>query len=228
VAEPALASTAWPLYAAARAAVDPAPAAMAEQADAQPLGRALAQLHGVFVLAENRHGLVLVDAHAAHERVLYERLKRQLAAGTIAAQQLLVPQLVHVGAAGADRLEMQGEELARLGLPMDRAGPETMAVRGLPVLLLKADLESLLASLCDEQREGQTHLDEVLDAQHRVLANIACRGAIKANRRLNLAEMDALLRDMESTELAGQCNHGRPTWVQVAATDLDRLFLRGR
>ncbi|MBL6748964.1 MAG: DNA mismatch repair endonuclease MutL [Nevskia sp.] len=225
---PSLAATAWPLYAAARDQAAPAADAAPGEAEAQPLGRALAQLHGVFVLAENRQGLVLVDAHAAHERVIYERLKRDLAAGPIAAQTLLVPQLARIGEAGAERLEAQREQLAGLGLLIDRAGPETVAVRGLPALLLKADIESLLNALCGEGREDEAHFGEVLDAQHRVLANVACRGAIKANRRLSLAEMDALLRDMESTELAGQCNHGRPTWVQVAAGELDRLFLRGR
>jgi DNA mismatch repair protein MutL len=240
VAEPApsLGSTAWPLYAAARqapaspadtaAAAEPAEEHPQEQPPEHPLGRALGQLHGVFVLAENRQGLVLVDAHAAHERILYERLKRELDAGAIAAQALLVPQQVRVGQAGAELLELRREQLARTGLLIDRAGPGSVAVRGLPALLLKADIESLLVALCDERRDDHAHFGEVLDAQHRVLANVACRGAIKANRRLSLAEMDALLRDMESTELAGQCNHGRPTWVQVAAADLDRLFLRGR
>jgi len=220
---PDLASTAWPLYAQARAqAPAEAGAAMAEQ----PLGRALAQLHGVFVLAENRHGLVLVDAHAAHERVLYERFKRQLADGGIPSQALLVPEVLRLGEAEADELERRREELSRLGLVIDRAGPESVAVRALPPLLGKTDLGALLRSLYNA--ESESHIDEVLDAQHRILADLACRGAIKANRRLSLPEMDALLRDMETTERSGQCNHGRPTWVQVGAEDLDRLFLRGR
>ncbi|MBV8062385.1 MAG: DNA mismatch repair endonuclease MutL [Nevskia sp.] len=216
---PDVAATAWPLYAQAQAE---AGAAMAEQ----PLGRALAQLHGVFVLAENRHGLVLVDAHAAHERVLYERFKAQLEAGSIPSQALLVPEVLRLGEAEADELERRREELSRLGLVIDRAGPESVAVRALPPLLAKTDLAALLRSLYSA--ESESHIDEVLDAQHRILADMACRSAIKANRRLTLPEMDALLRDMEATERSGQCNHGRPTWVQVGAQDLDRLFLRGR
>ncbi|HWY25938.1 MAG TPA: DNA mismatch repair endonuclease MutL [Nevskia sp.] len=223
VREPArdLASTAWPLYAQAREQ----PAAGSAMAD-QPLGRALAQLHGVFVLAENRQGLVLVDAHAAHERVLYERFKKQLEDGGIPSQALLVPEVLRLGEAEADELEQRREELSRLGLVIDRAGPGSVAVRALPPLLAKTDLGALLRSLYSA--ESDSHIDEVLDAQHRILADMACRSAIKANRRLSLPEMDALLRDMEATERSGQCNHGRPTWVQVGAEDLDRLFLRGR
>lgn len=228
ISEPApttLASTAWPLYAAGAAQ----PAADADVAVAQqPLGRALAQLHGVFILAENRQGLVLVDAHAAHERVLYERYKSQLEAGGIPAQALLVPEPVRVGEAEADQLEAQREELSRLGLVIDRAGPESVTVRALPPLLARTDLGALLRGLCGEGNDSEAHFGEVLDAQHRILADLACRGAIKANRRLTVPEMDALLRDMEATELSGQCNHGRPTWVQIGAEDLDRLFLRGR
>ena len=227
VREPALsvASTAWPLYRSPPAETAAVPeAAVAEQ----PLGRALAQLHGVFVLAENRHGLVLVDAHAAHERVLYERLKQQLEAGGIPSQALLVPELVRVGEAEADQLEAQSAELSRLGLVIDRSGPESVAVRAVPPLLSRTDPAALLRSLAGDDRDSNRHFDDVLDAQHRILADMACRSAIKANRRLTLPEMDALLRDMESTERSGQCNHGRPTWVQVSAADLDRLFLRGR
>jgi DNA mismatch repair protein MutL len=220
---PDVAATAWPLYAQPREPDPPAGAPIAEQ----PLGRALAQLHGVFVLAENRHGLVLVDAHAAHERVLYERFKRQLEeGGTIPSQALLVPEVLRLGEAEADELEQRREELSRLGLVIDRAGPESVAVRALPPLLARTDLGALLRSLYSA--ESESHIDEVLDAQHRILADMACRSAIKANRRLTLPEMDALLRDMEATERSGQCNHGRPTWVQVGAEDLDRLFLRGR
>lgn len=221
---PDVASTAWPLYAQARAA--PQPELEAPVVDEQPLGRALAQLHGVFVLAENRHGLVLVDAHAAHERVLYERYKKQMEQGAIPSQALLVPEVLRLGEAEADELERRREELSRLGLVIDRAGPESVAVRALPPLLAKTDLGALLRALYSA--DSESHIDEVLDAQHRILADLACRSAIKANRRLTLPEMDALLRDMEATERSGQCNHGRPTWVQVGAEDLDRLFLRGR
>jgi DNA mismatch repair protein MutL len=227
--EPAgMAHTAWPLYE-PRAPLA-AQAAPCEQSanDDPPLGRALAQLHGVFILAQNRAGLVVVDAHAAHERVLYERFKRELREGGIPAQALLVPQVVRLGEAEAQRLEQQAEELSRLGLVLDRAGPESVAVRALPPLLAGSDLSALLHALCGEEADSEQHFSEALDAQHRIMADMACRAAIKANRRLTLPEMDALLRDMERSELSGQCNHGRPTWVQVNAEELDRLFLRGR
>lgn len=207
------------------------PSPTAVEADEEyPLGHALAQLHGVFVLAQNNHGLVLVDAHAAHERVLYEKLKRQLAEGGVPAQALLIPELVAMPEDQADALESRREALRPYGFELDRAGPASIAVRAVPPLLAREDLAALLQGLVsDEQRrETQTHLGEALDAQHRVLADVACKAAIKANRRLTIPEMNALLRDMEHTELAGQCNHGRPTWVQVGTADLDRLFLRGR
>ena len=196
----------------------------------QPLGQALAQLQGIFILAQNAQGLVLVDAHAAHERVLYERFKRQLAEGGIASQQLLVPELVALHEDEADALEARRAELLRMGVELDRNGPASVAVRALPPLLGRQDIAAFVRGLVrDEQaRENDSHLGEVLDAQHRVMANMACRAAIKANHRLTLPEMDQLLRDMEQTEMSGQCNHGRPTWVQVSLQELDRLFLRGR
>jgi DNA mismatch repair protein MutL len=220
----------WPLY--RPASFEPMASAAAEPpaADELPLGRAIAQIRGVFVLAENRHGLVLVDAHAAHERVIYERYKRDLAAGGIASQRLLLPESVTVGEASADALEVQAPELVRFGLLLDRSGPDAMTVRAVPALLIRADLAALLRTLVGGQDEAESaeHFGEALDAQHRILADMACRAAIKANRRLTVPEMDALLRDMEQTPNAGQCNHGRPTWVQIDADGLDRLFLRGR
>ena len=219
----------WPLY---ETSTSDAPAASPPAPDDPPLGRALAQLRGLFVLAENRQGLVLVDAHAAHERVLYERFKRQLADGAIASQALLLPEALRVGEAEADRLEHQADELSRLGLVVDRTGPDAVTVRGVPPLLANTDLAALLRKLCgvgtSDETDSDEHFIEALDAQHRILADMACRAAIKANRRLTLPEMDALLRDMEQTDNAGQCNHGRPTWVQIDADALDRLFLRGR
>jgi DNA mismatch repair protein MutL len=205
----------------------PAPAPM--PAD-QPLGTALAQLAGVFILAQNREGLILVDAHAAHERVLYERFKRQLAEGGVAAQQLLVPEIVQLPEDAADAIEARHEEWRRMGLELDRAGPGAIAVRALPPLLAGTDIAAFVRRLASDEdaRELESHLGEVLDAQHRVMADMACRAAIKAHRRLSLPEMDGLLRDMESTERAGQCNHGRRTWVQIGLDELDRLFLRGR
>lgn len=223
----------WPLYA------KPAEAAPAQSAAPSlsappalppeyPLGRALAQLHGVFILAENRNGLVLVDAHAAHERVLYERFKQQLASGPLPSQTLLTPELVTLDEAAAERVEAQAEALLRLGLAVDRAGPASLAVRARPALLGHTDLAGLIHRIAGEDADSDEHFGEALDAQHRILADMACRAAIKANRRLTPPEMDALLRDMERTDLAGQCNHGRRTWVQVTTAELDRLFLRGR
>ncbi len=201
-----------------------------EDVGTAPLGHAHAQLHGVFVLAQNRDGLVLVDAHAAHERVLYERMKTQIEKGGIPAQSLLMPVSISLHEDEADALEQRRDELYRFGIDIDRAGPASVRVRAVPPLLSVADVEGLIRGLVrdDERRLSQSHFGEALDAQFRVLADVACKAAIKANRRLTLPEMDVLLRDMERTELAGQCNHGRPTWVQFGMQDLDRLFLRGR
>ncbi|SFF30686.1 DNA mismatch repair protein MutL [Fontimonas thermophila] len=207
--------------------VSPTPAGMADE---PPLGHALAQLHGVYILAQNRHGLVLVDAHAAHERVLYERMKRQLDGGGIPAQALLIPQTLTLHEDEADALEARRAALYRCGIEIDRTGPTTVCVRAVPPLLGGDDVAGLIRGLVrdDERHQVAQHFNEVIEAQYRVLADVACKAAIKANRRLTLAEMDALLRDMEATALSGQCNHGRPTWVQVGLRELDRLFLRGR
>nr|WP_157622714.1 DNA mismatch repair endonuclease MutL [Solimonas soli] len=213
----------------------PAAAAMAEtraaaDGDARPLGTPLAQVHGIYILAQNDQGLVLVDAHAAHERVLYERLKQQLADGGVPAQALLVPEVVSLAEDEADALEAQRDTLHAYGFELDRSGPASVLVRAVPPLLARSDIGALLRELVGDEtrRETAAHFGEALDAQHRVLADVACKAAIKAQRRLTLAEMDALLRDMERTELAGQCNHGRPTWMQITVAELDRLFLRGR
>ena len=212
------------------AAADPRPAESAAPQEEYPLGHALAQLQGIYILAQNRQGLVLVDAHAAHERILYERFKRQVADGGIAAQALLIPELVRLHEDEADVIEARAADLAAFGLQIDRTGPDAVTVRAVPPLLARADIAAFVRGLvADEQaRETASHLGEVLDAQHRIMADMACKAAIKANRRLTLPEMDALLRDMERTELAGQCNHGRPTWAQLGMQELDRLFLRGR
>jgi DNA mismatch repair protein MutL len=223
-----ISATGWPLYAAAAGDIAAPDVSDASSAEEQPLGRAIAQLRGVFVLAENRHGLVLVDAHAAHERVVYERLKVQLENGTLPSQALLVPEDIVAGEEEADRIEAQRAELVRFGLVIDRAGPDSLRIRAVPPLLAKTDLAALMRRLAGSHADSDHHFTEALDAQLRILADIACRGAIKANRRLTLPEMDALLRDMERTPNAGQCNHGRPTWVQIDADALDRLFLRGR
>jgi DNA mismatch repair protein MutL len=168
--------------------------------------------------------------HAAHERVLYERMKQSLRAGGIASQALLVPATVSVTEDVADEAERARERLGRLGLELDRSGPSTLTVRAVPPLLAQSDLGALVKSLLGAaaEDESRAHFTEVLDAQERVLANMACRAAVRSGRQLALPEMDALLRDMERTDLAGQCNHGRPTWVQFTHGELDRLFLRGR
>ena len=212
----------------------PAPRELAEarreRADDLPLGHALAQLNGIFILAQNRHGLVLVDMHAAHERVLYERMKQSLREGGIASQALLVPVAVAVPEDVADEAEARREQLRALGLELDRAGPATLAVRAVPPLLAQSDLAALIRSLLGEatEQDSHRHFADVTQAQERVLADMACRAAVRSGRQLTVPEMDALLRDMERTELAGQCNHGRPTWVQFTHDELDRFFLRGR
>ena len=210
-----------------------APPAVAEPAPATgeaPLGRALAQLNGIFILAQNRAGLVLVDMHAAHERVLYERLKRALAQGGVPSQALLVPVPVAVSEDLAEQAEAARERLRALGVEVDRSGPAQITVRAVPPLLAGSDVGALLRALLGEaaEQESLAHFAEVREAQERVLADMACRAAVRAGRQLTLPEMDALLRDMEQTEQSGQCNHGRPTWVQVSHEALDRLFLRGR
>ncbi|MGQ0697908.1 MAG: DNA mismatch repair endonuclease MutL [Panacagrimonas sp.] len=232
VREPSFQQTAWalmqtPAGGEARV-VDGVPES--EPPQSSTLGTAIAQLHGIFILAQNTRGLVLVDAHAAHERVLYERMKRELSAGRIPSQALLVPLPVTLDEDQVEALDSRRAELAMLGLELDRAGPASVIVRAVPPVLAREDVTALVAGLAREEGRPMphAHLGEVLDAQSRVLADVACRAAIKANRRLTLPEMDALLRDMERTELIDQCNHGRPTWVQLGLAELDRLFLRGR
>ncbi|HYW93361.1 MAG TPA: DNA mismatch repair endonuclease MutL [Gammaproteobacteria bacterium] len=207
-----------------------APAGVAEaapEAHAPPLGYALAQLHGVYILAQNARGLVLVDMHAAHERITYERLKRAVEAGGPGAQPLLVPVSVSLSRAEADLVEGEQEALAGLGFELSRAGPETVLVRGLPAPLRDADADALLRDVvADLARHGRS--SRVRERVNEVLATAACHGSVRANRRLTQAEMDALLREMERTENSGQCNHGRPTWTELDMAALDRLFLRGR
>ena len=199
-------------------------------AQQHPLGYAVAQLHGLFILAQNMQGLVVVDQHAAHERVIYERYKRELYEGGVPSQSLLTPQAMAVTEDEAEAAEQRAGLLAAAGLQVDRVGPAQLAIRAIPPLLDAAAAGELLREVLGQAVDSgsHSHLGEVLDAQHRVLADMACKAAIKANRAMTLAEMNALLRDMEATDLAGQCNHGRPTWVQVGLAELDRLFLRGR
>jgi DNA mismatch repair protein MutL len=192
-----------------------------------PLGYALAQLHGVYVLSQNEQGLVLTDMHAAHERITYERLKRRHVEGDIRAQRLLVPVDVRVSENEADLAEQRRADLAGLGLVVDRSGPESLLLREVPALLAQSDaaqlLRDVLADLGSLGRSGRVEA-----ATNEILSTMACHGSVRANRQLTLPEMNALLRDMERTERSGHCNHGRPTWVQLDMATLDRLFLRGR
>ncbi len=192
-----------------------------------PLGFALAQLKGIYILAENAAGLILVDMHAAHERITYERFKHALQEGGISRQPLLVPVSVPVSSREADLAETQQTLFSELGMEVDRLGAETLAVRAIPVLLQGADAEQLLRDiLSDIVVHGSS--DRIRSEINQVLATMACHGAVRANRRLTIEEMNALLRDMERTERSDQCNHGRPTWVQLDLDRLDKLFLRGR
>ncbi|MCZ0926904.1 DNA mismatch repair endonuclease MutL [Halomonas janggokensis] len=195
---------------------------------APPLGFALGQLHGVYILAQNVHGLVLVDMHAAHERIVYERMKNQLAASQgVDTQPLLVPVSLAASRSEVATVESERDAIAKLGVELDVAGPETLLVRQLPAMLAQADPETLVREMLEElARFGRTH--QVEARIHELLSTMACHGSVRANRRLTLDEMNALLRDMERTERSDQCNHGRPTWTQMDMKALDRLFMRGQ
>ena len=192
-----------------------------------PLGYALAQLKGIYILAENESGLVLIDMHAAHERITYERLKQSLSERQLGSQPLLVPLAVAVSRREADLAEEHSALFKRLGMAVDRIGDETLVVREVPVLLQGTDSERLLRDLlADLVVFGNS--ERVESEIDKVLATMACHSSVRANRRLSIAEMNALLRDMERTERSDQCNHGRPTWSQLALDDLDKLFMRGQ
>ncbi|MEW8321317.1 MAG: DNA mismatch repair endonuclease MutL [Candidatus Thiodiazotropha taylori] len=192
-----------------------------------PLGYALAQLHGVYILAQNQSGLILVDMHAAHERITYERLKQRYHGEGISHQPLLVPISVSVSTREADLAEDASELLQRMGFEVSRSGRESLAIRSIPSLLQGADPEKMLRDILSDLIE-QGSSQRVKEEIDQVLATVACHGSVRANRRLELDEMNALLRDMERTERADQCNHGRPTWTELTISELDRLFLRGR
>ncbi|MEO1036474.1 MAG: DNA mismatch repair endonuclease MutL [Pseudomonadota bacterium] len=205
---------------------EPAPPLAAAGAE-YPLGFALGQLHGVYILAENAHGLVVVDTHAAHERVTYERLKQEFESGHIASQPLLVPDTVALSQAEADALEAAADELRRHGLELRRTGPDCVQIDAGPVLLAGADLTSLVRDLAsDLVADGASR--RLADANAEWLSTFACHHSVRANRRLSIEEMNALLRAMEATERADQCNHGRPTWFSMTLEDFDRQVRRGR
>ncbi|MDO9321484.1 MAG: DNA mismatch repair endonuclease MutL [Pseudomonas sp.] len=198
-----------------------------QQGDVPPLGYALAQLKGVYILAENAQGLVLVDMHAAHERIMYERLKTAMATEGLRGQPLLVPESLAVSQREADCAEEHGEWFQQLGFELQRMGPENLAIRQTPALLKQAEAPQLVRDvLADLLEYGSS--DRIKAHINELLGTMACHGAVRANRRLTLPEMNGLLRDMEHTERSGQCNHGRPTWTQLGMDDLDKLFLRGR
>ena len=210
------------------AAAPSAPEVVGDDADSlHPLGFAIAQLHGVYVLAQNAEGLVAVDMHAAHERITYEAFKRAREGDGIKSQPLLVPVTVAVSRREADLVEQHAEVFAGLGMEVDRLGDQSLVVRALPALLRYADAEGLLRDvLADLVVHGDSR--RILEQINAVLGTMACHASVRANRRLTIEEMNALLRDIERTERSGQCNHGRPTWTQLDMQQLDRLFLRGR
>ncbi|MBN8262516.1 MAG: DNA mismatch repair endonuclease MutL [Xanthomonadales bacterium] len=192
-----------------------------------PLGYAVAQLHGIYILAENADGLVVVDMHAAHERIGYEKLKAAHDGAGLRTQPLLVPAGMAVSEREADVAEREADTLAQLGFEVQRSGPQSLLLRAVPALLVHGDVEALLRDVLADLREhGSTR--RVAETRDELLATMACHGAVRANRRLTLPEMNALLREMEATERSGQCNHGRPTWTRFSLAEMDRWFLRGR
>ncbi|WP_179401909.1 DNA mismatch repair endonuclease MutL [Burkholderia guangdongensis] len=195
--------------------------------DDQPLGFALGQIHGIYVLAQNAHGLVIVDMHAAHERILYEQFKSALADRSIAVQALLLPVSMNATPVEIGTVDEERDTLDALGFDLAVLSPTTLAIRAVPALLKDADLQALArAVLADLHAFGGSRV--LTERQHELLGTLACHHAVRANRRLTLDEMNALLRQMEATERADQCNHGRPTWYQLTLGDLDRLFMRGQ
>ena len=192
---------------------------------AYPLGAARAQVHDTFIIAETETSLVIVDQHAAHERLVYERLKKAFANGGLSRQMLLIPEVVELDAKAADRLAGAAVELERLGLVVEAFGPSAVIVREMPALLGQRNIQGLLRDLADELAEGEGSL-VVSERLDHVLSTMACHGSVRAGRRLNAEEMNALLRDMEETPFSGQCNHGRPTYVELKLADIEKLFQR--
>ncbi len=199
----------------------------AGEQEVPPLGFALAQLQGIYILAQNATGLVVVDMHAAHERVTYEKMKQSYAEQGVQSQPLLVPINIAVSEREANLVEDQAELISQLGFSLQRAGPESILVRQVPVLLSTSNVEQLVRDvLSDVLEHGRS--ERVREVTNEILSTMACHGSVRANRQLTIAEMNGLLREMEHTERSGQCNHGRPTWTQMSLAELDKLFLRGR
>jgi DNA mismatch repair protein MutL len=209
------------------AALPPTTPASAGVTATWPLGRAIAQLHGIYILAENAQGLVIVDMHAAHERIVYERLKRQMDTDRIASQPLLIPATFAATPQEVATAESCGDALATLGIEVTPFSAKTLAVRAVPTSLANGDAVELARSVLAElaQHDASTVIQR---AQNELLGTMACHGAVRAHRKLTVDEMNALLRQMEETERSDQCNHGRPTWRQLSVRELDSLFLRGR
>ncbi|MGZ8237650.1 MAG: DNA mismatch repair endonuclease MutL [Methylobacter sp.] len=198
-----------------------------ESRETPPLGYAIAHLHNIYILSETARGIILVDAHAAHERVTYERLKQQFQTGPVPSQPLLLPIKIQVSSTEADLAEQQHEFFSSLGFELNRSGLETLVLRSTPALLGSTDMETLIRDvLADISEHGLS--PRLQEQSNHVLSTIACHGAVRAHRRLSIDEMNALLRDMEKTERIGQCNHGRPTWIELSTHDLDKFFLRGQ
>lgn len=199
----------------------------AEQSLTPPLGYALAQFKGIYILAENDGGLVLVDMHAAHERIVYERLKTNAEAEGIISQPLLVPPTINVSQSEAELVEKQGNDINQLGLKLERLSHEQIRVREIPALLKNANIEQLVRDvLSDLMEHGESR--RIQESINGILATMACHGSVRANHQLSITEMNAVLRDIEQTERSGQCNHGRPTWKQLTLQQLDKFFLRGQ
>ncbi len=206
---------------------DTAPPAPQPNTDAHPLGYALGQLHGIYILAQNQAGLVLVDMHAAHERIMYEKFKTALDQQTIASQPLLIPVAINVDNLDVATANEHADTLATMGFEIAQLSPTSLAIRAVPQLLQSADPAQLARDLLHELRTSGAS-NALTEQRNERLSTLACHSAVRANRQLTITEMNALLRDMEITERANQCNHGRPTWFQISLAELDKMFMRGK
>jgi DNA mismatch repair protein MutL len=205
----------------------PSEISIVQKTSSMPLGFALAQLFNIYILAQNEAGLILIDSHAAHERINYEKLKKVYDTAVISAQTMLLPITVILNQTEINCLETNLEILQKLGFDVTRSGPEKILVRAVPTLLQEADIEQLIRDIIADLLTHES-CDSVVKSINKILATMACHSSVRANRRLNIEEMNALLRELETTERSDQCGHGRPTWIQLSMVDLDKLFLRGR